>query len=300
MYKPSKNQFFEVRNQEKYQFINPLLECENVSIGTDKYINSLKTKIQNFIKKQINNHQIIYASVYFRDLNNGPWIGVNEKENFSPSSLIKVPIMIAYFKLAESNPDILKTELQVDKTVEFSNQNFKPQITLKPNQKYTIEELIRRMIVYSDNQAYEILNNYLKPEDQIEVFKNLGIDISKGYSDPTGNIISVKSYASFFRILYNASYLNKTMSEKALNLLSETTFNQGLVAPIPPNIVIAHKFGERQFLETGSKQMHDCGIVYTSKPYLLCIMTRGYNFDNLISTINNISALVYKSIQNQN
>ena len=42
-------------------------------------------------------------SFYYRDLNHGAWIGINENEKYTPSSLLKVTIMIAYFKEAESN-----------------------------------------------------------------------------------------------------------------------------------------------------------------------------------------------------
>lgn len=298
---PQANSFKEIRSQGNYKFINPLLECEPISFGNqDKFTSQLKSKLENYINNQINKYQITIASIYYRDLNNGPWIGINEKELFSPSSLIKVPIMMSYYKLAESNPDILKTEIETGKTDNLDNQYIKPEVTIVPNQKYTIEELIRRMIVYSDNLAYELLNNNLTPQQQIDVFNNLGVDITKAYSDPNGNIISVKSYATFFRILFNSSFLSKDMSEKALDLLSQSTYSKGLVAGLPSQTKVSHKFGERHYIDTGTRQLHDCGIVYTPNPYLLCIMTRGQNFDNLTSTIKDISSIVYNTLQSQN
>ena len=76
------------------------------------------------------------------------------------------------------------------------------------------------MIIYSDNQAYEILRQSVDNQLIINTYKDLGVDVSKAFTDPSGNILSVKSFATFFRILYNASYLNQDMSEKALYLLS--------------------------------------------------------------------------------
>jgi hypothetical protein len=40
----------------------------------------------------------------------------------------------------------------------------------------------------------------------------------------------VIDYASFFRVLFNASYLNRKDSEKALALLTKVAFRDGLIA----------------------------------------------------------------------
>jgi hypothetical protein len=62
-------------------------------------------------------------------------------------------------------------------------------------------------------------------------------------------------------------------------------YNDGLKAGIPANIELAHKFGERGIIGMNGreqKQLHDCGIIYYPKhPYILCIMTRGYERDKL-------------------
>jgi len=156
------------------------------------------------------------------------------------------------------------------------------------------------MIIYSDNQAYDLLLKNIDNRKLIETYNNLGVDISLGFENPNGNILSVKQYASFFRILFNASYLSKDMSEKALGLLSRVKFSQALVAGVPSNILVAHKFGERQYTDTGEKQLHDCGIIYLpNKPYLLCIMTRGKNIPIEENFVKQISSMVYQNISGQ-
>ena len=95
------------------------------------------------------------------------------------------------------------------------------------------------------------------------------------------------------------------MSEKALRLLSQPFFKKGLIAGLPANIPIAKKFGERSFSAapadpTSQKELHDCGIIYyPSHPYLLCVMTKGNNFDRLADTIKDISQTVYASVDNE-
>ena len=289
--------FKETRNKQNYKYINPLLECDSEAISKDKILNKLRDNISFIINQQKSIKNISFASVYYRDLNNGPWFGINEKEYFSPASLIKVPLMMAYYKEAENNPEILIKEITNTKDYDPSQQNFAPTNFLQKDQNYTVDQLIDQMIIYSDNIAYQLLLENIDNNLVYKVYADLGVDISKAQEDPAGNILSVKDYGSFFRILYNSSYLDRTMSEKALSLLTKTTFDKGLVAGIPQNVTIAHKFGERRYVNTGEHQLHDCGIVYNEKtPYMICIMTRGNNFENLENVIKQISKTIYDNI----
>jgi beta-lactamase class A len=296
---PNKSNIFtEIRNKSTYTFINPLLECEyNFSPQSQKNTQKIKNEISNYINQSLEDNNIFAASIYFRDLNNGPSFGINEKELFSPASLLKVPLMIAYFKESEYSPGILQQSILFDHSVNQQEQNIKPEKELISGEEYSIEELIRRMIVYSDNEAYELLINNINITNYEKIFNDLGIDISLAKDNPGGNIINIKSYASFFRVLYNASYLSKEMSETALDLLSQSTYKKGLVKPLPKDLLVAHKFGERNYLTSQDKQLHDCGIIYLlNKPYLLCIMSKGNDFDTLSKFIQNASYIVYKHL----
>ena len=154
------------------------------------------------------------------------------------------------------------------------------------------------MIVYSDNNSYELLIENIDNQILRQVYLNLGIDLDKAMEIPAGNIISVKNYASFFRILFNASYLNPPSSNELLDMLTRTTFKKGLVAGVGQGTTIAHKFGERYFSDTFERQLHDCGIVYSpQKPYLVCIMTRGTDLNSLTQSIKAISSTIFQHWQ---
>ena len=72
------------------------------------------------------------------------------------------------------------------------------------------------------------------------------------------------------------------------------------MAGLPKDVTIAHKFGEHVSGSNGvisSVELHDCGIVYApKKPYLLCVMTRGSDFDKLSGIIKSISNMVYEGV----
>ncbi|MDO8496096.1 MAG: serine hydrolase [bacterium] len=278
-----------------YNYINPLLECE-FGDEISKEIQPFKGEVAKLIEEKITDRKISLASVYFRDLNNGPSFGINEKDGYIPASLLKVPWMITYFKKAEGDPSILKKEIKYEIPIHDNPQFIEPAKKIELGKTYTVEELIERMIKYSDNLAVTLLARSLPQQDLIDTFKNLGIDFTFDSYDQ----ISVKSYASFFRILFNSSYLNRDLSEKALKLLSGTDFKEGITRGVGPNVIVSQKFGEVWPTPEADKQLHDCGIIYyPEKPYLLCIMTRGSDFGGLTQTIRDISYLVFDSVHQQ-
>lgn len=293
------NEVKEMRSGGSYKFINPLLECDNYVQSNLQSINSLESKLNLYIQQVKAENKAVHVSIYFRDLNNGPWMGINEQDNFSPASLLKVPILIAALKKAEVDPSFLTKKIKFEKYVDAISQNIVDDKLIKLGKSYTIEELLVKMIAHSDNEAKDLIIANIGDDLFTRVLTDIGINITG--VGPADDFVSVKDYSSFFRLLYNATYLNKTMSEKALEILSQTSFSQGIVAGVPTGTVVSHKFGERAFGDSNVKQLHDCGIVYlNSHPYLLCVMTRGNDFAQLGTVIAGASDIVYKEITTAN
>ncbi|HRY52940.1 MAG TPA: class A beta-lactamase-related serine hydrolase [Candidatus Portnoybacteria bacterium] len=292
----SQNNKPERQKNAQYRFTSPLLDC-NYEGGPFAIKNDeMKEKIKEIIEESVKSGRANHVSVYFRDLNNGPTMGINDDdEMFSPASLLKVPLMIAYFKKAESDPEILKERIICDSSGDVENitQDFKPELQLEAGQEYAVEDLIKRMIIYSDNQSATLLLNKIDYNFLASVYTDLGVEVPT--AQKLENYMTVKEYAAFIRILYNSSYLSRTMSEKALEILSESKYGEGLRAGIPKNIVLANKFGERVFENVF--QLHDCGIIYHPKsPYILCLMSKGSDFKKLEGVLKNISESVYEEV----
>ena len=284
--------------QGGFSLVNPLLECEIGSELLTQGLINVKSSIQEVVDQLEKQEKVEEVAVYFRDLNTGYSFGINEKEEFSPASLLKLPLVIAYYKQAETDPQLFKKEIEAPETDYNQMENFKPEMTLEKGKKYTVEEVIRRTLIYSDNTAMAMLINNLDLSIQNKVYKDLGITIpgEEGLDD----YLSVAEYASFFRVLYNASYLSRESSQKLLSLLTEVDFEGGLRGGVPQGVTVANKFGERGFNGTPQLQLHDCGIVYfTDRPYLLCVMTRGEDFAELAEVIRTVSKTVFDQVKQQ-
>ena len=282
-------------SSSEYRFINPLLACEIGDRLSKNYLRNFKSIVQSYTDDAQQSSPTLHISVYYRDLNNGPWFGINEEEKFYPASLLKMPTLIAALKKAETDHSFLEKKIIFGGSELHSIQIYPPRERLVENQVYSVKELLERMIRFSDNDAATL------------VAKLLGGDAHKTYTDigialpPEGgdDFMNVKEYSTFFRVLFNAGYLSKPSSELALALLSSTDFTDGLRAGVPDTVPIAHKFGERsaQIGEKSYAQLHDCGIVYIPEhPYILCIMTRSSKFDELASHITEISRIVYREL----
>lgn len=218
--------------------------------------------------------------------------------------MVKVPLLIAYMKKAETDPKILDQTYIYNNDDEDSQQEIQqPSTPFIKGRDYSVDELLFRMIAYSGNNSHVILTQAIDQNFLKQVYNDLGLSYSDfELSSAVDNSISPKTFSTFFRILYNASYLNYEYSRKALELMVNSTFKDGLAAGLPVNVKVAHKFGERTVHDNATgkvyfRELHDCGIIYESiNPYLLCVMTQGGDFKKLESVIKNISSLVYNNL----
>lgn len=279
---------------EKYRMTSPLLDVE---LPEGETINrqpiSFKYKVGNLVRNMMESGRVRNISLYFRDLHDGPWFGINAERKFNAASMMKVPVMIAWLKRAEKNPDELRRTFVYDGKEDLSSlQRIRPKQSVIKGKLYTVEELLHFMLNYSDNNATAVLFNNLTGAELDAVLD--GMDIDNEPKDD-GNFISVYSYSGFFRILYNASFLNRDMSEKALKLLSLQDFPQGILAGVPQGTLVASKFGEIGMGEF--TQLHELGIVYHPKgAYIIGIMTDGKDVNVQADVIREISAAIYAEV----
>ena len=178
----------------------------------------LEKKLQDFIQEKKYNNETTHVSIYYRNLNNGNWFGINEKELFSPASLMKLPLLLVYLKKIEQDPTIWDKKIiyTQDPMETLYTQNIEPEQTLIDGTEYTIRELIEYMIRYSDNKASVLLEKNIQPEDYKKAFTDNEMLFPEIIDGKFDNNIKVMDYATFFRVLFNASYINKELSNYAL------------------------------------------------------------------------------------
>lgn len=286
------------QNGTSYIFVHPLLGYrlpEATLLG--EYV-SLKSSLQKIVDSAISGGRATRVSVYFRDLDIGRWVGINQDDTYYPASLLKVPLMIAYYKGAEEDSSIFSQKIIYDQKI-IPNDPFAASSNLVDGKSYSVDNLIKSMIAESDNGAAQTLASRINPDFLRATYTSLGIP-DPG-DDATAYKISARTYGLFFRVLYNATYLSSVYSERALKLLSQATFTDALVAGVSKETVIAHKFGDHVLSQNGTVtgvELSDCGIIYyPAHPYLLCVMTTSYNVPTASKVIAGISRAAYAAVQ---
>jgi beta-lactamase class A len=284
-----------------YQFINP-----TVSSNTKKHF------IINFspLRKQLVDIQKKYPQktyIYFNYLNNGSWVGINEREDFAAASLVKVPLAMAVFKAVEEG------KLSLDQTYTLEevdlDSNFGDLYKSGPDSTFSVEELVKIMLEQSDNTArsalYAALERIGIQDPLYGVYSALGWDFLQGILpganqfenlDPNlYNKINLKLLSNMLVSLYNAQYLNIEHSEQILEYLANSPFNDKIAAGVPADIAVAHKIG----VSADSNTFSDCGIIYApNRHYLLCLGSSGGDEKAAAKFMAEVSKAAYEYVIN--
>jgi beta-lactamase class A len=262
---------------------------------------SVKERINQTISENKFSNTANDVSVYFRNLNDGSWFEINGGNVYYPASLLKVTYLIAILKQAENNPGLLNKQVYFDMHFQKNfNQNIK-NFTLEEKRNYSIKELLYDMIVYSDNDALILISKETDSPTYDKLFSDLGITSPSKSLNPNDYHMTVMDYCKFFRVLYTSTYLKEEYSEYALELLTKSTYKDGLVKNIVADFPVAHKFGERIASHGSIQELHEVGIFYVDhKPYLLGVMTTGRDLKQLSAVLSRISEIVYRESSNFN
>lgn len=278
-----------------FQFIAPLVEC--AAEGEVPGQADIRRAAARVLDEARAAGALSDASVYYQDLDRGGAFEIPGEGAFAPASLVKIPLLIAVLAYEEGEPGFMDVLRPFPGSGESRGRQFRrPNVDMIKGRDYTGWRFAEAMIVESDNVALDVLGGLLPLEAYASVYADLGItgaDLELGRAH-------ARVVGGMFRTLYDASYLSPEMSERVLALAARTTFREGLVAGVPPQTKVSHKFGEWSSDVGGARahQLHDCGIVYPERgPYVLCVMTRGPAMDALPGVIAGVARAVHQAVR---
>ncbi len=288
---PAQNCSYVIKRLRGYTYIRPLVYIQSRCQSENLY--PVRDAVQQLIDGYKQSRVLNSASVYLRVFGHGDWICVNDTETYRPGSLLKVPELITFLRENELHPGTLDKKITYDhpyvsnKNVVFTSKS------IELGKSYSIRELLRYMIEYSDNNATILLNNCMNTNQFKKTFTDLGL--KEPNMQASDYPISSKDYSLFFEELYNAGYLTIEDSEYAVELLTKCDFKDGLIGGIPNEALIAHKFGEAG--DNNIHELHEAGIIISgNKRYQVTVMTKGKDLKQLSDVIKNISKLVYQKV----
>jgi hypothetical protein len=259
--------FFGVRDNSIDNLKNqyPLIDPTRNFISQEDFIvnlQPLRESLRNLVRWQYPRQ----VSVYFEFLNTGANIAINQDIKVWPASFPKVPMAMAVLKKVEDG--IWSTNQKFELLEQDKDKNYGTLFNSPTGSVFSLEDLLREILVYSDNTAYRIFLRNVNSKELDRVVAELGLNdlfTEEG-------LVSSKEYSRLFRSLYVSSFLKRESSEKILTLLSHVDFKNFLAHGIPDGVIFSHKFG----IDRTKHAYLDSGIVYVpNRPYLITVAIQG-------------------------
>jgi beta-lactamase class A len=253
---------------------------ETIIIEGNKEGKEKAERVKKAFSEKTNNYSGVYA-LYVVRLGDGYSYGINENSTMQAASLIKLPVLMTLYKEAEAGRIDLETKYTLknsDKRPGSGSLASKPAGTV-----LTYRDLARLMGKQSDNTAFNIIRNVLGEEKINAEIKSLGM--SK--TNLTENETSPKDIGTLFEKLWKLEIVSQKSRDEILEYLTGTIYENWLVAGIPADVRVAHKYGRELHV------VNDAGIVYAPKPFVLVIMSDGVVEREADELIPDLTRIIY-------
>ena len=239
--------------------------------------------------------------INFYDLNKNNVFSVNGDKKVLSASMIKLLILAELMKKISENKFSLSDTIMIADSMKTGGDGVLKE--LNTGHHFTLKELATLMIIVSDNQATNILIDFLGMENINQLGKELRLkktflgrkmmDIEarkNGYD----NYTCADDISSLLKLIYQEKLINEEASQLMLDILLRQQQGERLQRYLPSDIKIAHKCGDLDNLE------NDGGIIWTgNKAYILVVLTSGMPNLQCKQTIGKISKFVYDKMEEQ-
>jgi beta-lactamase class A len=286
------------------QTTNPLLDPSVNSPNLSQTLINFDPLRQD-IKKYLASLNIDH-SFYFEYLPNGVNIRDGSEQQAIAASLLKTPVVMDLYKLAEQKKLSLEDTVVVEERDISTDAEYGDPSGLSTGDTISLRNAARIALQKSDNTAISVVRRTVQPlvTTDTDVFESLDISYTVGdaANDASASktvLISARSYSSILKCLYYTCFLEPADSQEILTYLIGSAGQERLPAGINKitDIKIAHKIGSS--LNGDS----DCGIFYKPKqPYLVCLIFRGKDTDKSNDTdkyFQKVSKMVYDYVSKE-
>lgn len=223
-------------------------------------------------------------SVALEDLTTGQRWLYNADKLYHPASTVKLPVAlyaleqyragkIGWQDLIEYTPDDFETPgAGAFETAEFG-------------ELYPIEDLVNRSLTYSNNVAVNMLGRRFG-WGSVELWtETIGGRLRHENRLP---LASARSVLAWWRHLHRLSLEAPEQATRVVRPLMEAPYRDRITAGLPEGVPHLHKFGSYE------GNYHDSGIIYTTRPYILVVLTAGAPLEEADAAIARVSAEIYR------
>ncbi len=263
-------------------------------IPTGKSITWLKDRLSTVRKS----YPSLNTGVVFLDLQTGDYVDFNGDKVYATASIIKLPILIAFFQAVDAGTIRLDEtwtmtrDVIVGESGEFQD--------LPVNSRIPAQSVIDKMITISDNTATNMVIKRLGGIAAVnQRFQQMGLSNTRlrdWLPDVEGsNTTTPKDLVQLLVMLDRQSLLSPSSQANALDILRRVKNRKLLAAGIGPGATIAHKTGYIGSL------LGDAGIIEmpNGKRYIAAVIVANDREDSAWDFIPQVSSMAYTYFNNR-
>nr|WP_250123024.1 serine hydrolase [Chroococcidiopsis sp. CCMEE 29] len=250
----------------------------------------LKTVVQQLAAK----HPKLLPGVFFVDLDTGAYLDLNGDSTFAAASMIKVPILVAFFQDVDAGKIRLDEKLTLKKELiggGSGDMQYK-----SPGTQFTALETATKMITISDNTATNLLIERLGGAAALnQRFQKWGLTVTEIRNllpDLSGtNTTSPEDLGHLMALVNQGDLVSLKSRDRLLDIMRRTVTATLLPRGLGEGATIAHKTGDIGSL------VGDVGLVDmpSGKRYIAVAMVkRPHNNSEAKELIRQISKAAYQ------
>ncbi len=189
----------------------------------------------------------LMPGVFFVDLDTGAYMELNGGSTFAAASMIKFPVLVAFFQDVDAGKIRLNEMLTLKQEMIGGGSGdiqYKP-----PGTKFTALETATKMITISDNTATNMLIARMGGAAALnERFRSWGLHVTQlrnSLPDLSGNnTTSPRELASLMALVNQGGLTSLTSRDRLLDIMRRTTIDSLLPRGLEKGATIAHKTGD--------------------------------------------------------
>lgn len=238
-------------------------------------------------------HKLIEASgaevaVVMRALDGSAELLIDADKKFHAASTMKVPIMIELFRQADAGTLTLDEQLPVRN--EFHSivdgsvyqlsvgDDSDAEVYARIGGTMSLRDLCEAMITVSSNFAANLLIERVGAANVRKTVSRLGADgmvvlrgveDQKAFDQGMNNETTARALGVLMAKIAKGQAVGPRADAEMAEILKRQKFHDAIPAGVPAGIAVAHKTGNI------TKIHHDAAIVYGPRPYVLVVLVRG-------------------------
>ncbi len=228
--------------------------------------------------------------IAYRDLDTGEQLLLNPDEEFHAASMMKVPVMVRLYRMADAGQLDLDAPIEVRNEFRSIHDGSVYSLTFDEDSDSTLyamagtelptRELIDLMITRSSNLATNVLIDLADPDSiasMLDGFGAGGLKVLRGvedipaYRNGLNNTTTARGLVELFDALGSGRAAAPGSTDEMIGILLRQEFNDAIPAGLPDGVPVAHKTGWITAVD------HDGGLVFPpgESPYVLVVLTSG-------------------------